>query len=157
MELIVAAALLGICEIIGFVGFGWLIRQWFESKQAEIERRLADTMQEWLVQPAPDKPSKLAELADAAGTVIGSAAARSIMATVSQSQSAIAHVANGAADQLQGQTNPILGLLQGGKRGKGAAVLRLAQMLGPMLGGLGGGKSGSNGGTEKPPRMNMEM
>jgi len=157
MELIIAAVLLGICEIIGFVGFGWLLRLWFNAKQAEIEKRLADTMQEWLEQPAPDKPSKLAELADAAGTVIGSAAARSLMATMSQQQSALAHVANGAADTLQGQQNPILGLLQGGKRGKGAAVLRLAQMLGPMLGGLGG-KSGSNGGEGKPSsRMNMEL
>lgn len=155
--MVVAAILLGFCQIIGFFCFSMLLRQWFNAKQAEFEARAAALVREWTEQPSPDKPSKLAQVADAAGTVIGAAAARSIMASVSQGQSAVAHVANGAADQLQAQQNPLMGLLQGGKRGKGAAVLRLAQLIGPMLGGLSGGKAETGGNGKPPNRMTMEL
>jgi hypothetical protein len=75
---------------------------------------------------------------DGMGTVVGSAAAKSLMASLKQTAGATANVANSVSDQLQAQGNPLLAMLTAGKRGKGAAVLRLAEMLGPMFAGKNG-------------------
>jgi hypothetical protein len=145
---IVAAILLGICQIITMLGATLLLRHFLNAKQAEIEARLEETVREWTAAQPDDQPSKLAVMLDATGSVIGSAAARSLMASLKQVQSSNAQVANGLSDQLQAEANPILGLLTSGKRGKGAAMMRLASLLGPLLTGKGGttGNHGSGSG-----------
>jgi hypothetical protein len=137
--MIIAAVLLGVIQLVGFAGLSWFLRLYFDRKQAEIEARLDAVVREWVVAESPDKPSKLALFIEAAGSTVGSAAARSIMATLSASDSHAARAANAAVDGLQAQQNPIIALLTGAKRGKGAAVMRLAEMLGPLLGGKGNG------------------
>lgn len=138
--MIAAAILLGVCQIITMLGCVLLLRKLINAKQAEMEARAEKALRDWIDAPEAGKPSKLALMLDAAGAVVGSATARSLMASLKQDASAQAHVANGIADTLQSQQNPVLGLLTGGKRGKGAAVLRLAEMLGPMFaGGKGNG------------------
>jgi len=143
--MIIAAILLGICQIIGFIGFGWLLRMYFERKQAQIERRIDATLHEWFTPEAEGEPHKAARALAAMGEVVGAAAARSIMASIAADRSHLSRQVNGALDEAQGAQNPILGLLSGGKRGKGAALAQLAAALGPMLAGHGGG--GHNGGS----------
>jgi hypothetical protein len=144
-----AVCLLGVCQIAGAIVAGLLIRRYIARLRSEISTAIADLVN----QPAPDQPSKLAAIIDMAGAVIGSAAARSIMASLSADKSHAANVANGVADKLQAHQNPLLAILAGGKRGKNAGVLRLAEMLGPLLGGSGPAQgqlplsSGSNHGT----------
>ena len=139
-----AVFLLGVAQIVGAFVAAVMIRRYIAQLRAEVESQISEAIRDLVSQPAPDQPSKLAQLVDMAGTVIGSAAARSIMANLNADKSHMANVANGAADQIQAQQNPLLALLAGGKRGKGAAVLRLAEMLGPMLGGIGKGSNGAN-------------
>jgi len=141
--MIIAAVLLGICQIIGFLGLSWLLRMYFDHKQAEIERRIDATLREWFTPEHEGEPHKAAKALSAMGEVVGAAAARSIMASIAADRSHVARAANGAADELQGVQNPILGLLSGGRRGKGAALAQLAAALGPMLGGGNGGNGGN--------------
>lgn len=138
--MIFAIVLLGICQIAAIMGGIVLFKRVLDAKQAEIEYKLAAALKDFTDVQPDDQPSKLAILLDATGAVIGSAAARSLMASLKQVQSADAHVANGVADQLQADQNPILGLLTSGKRGKGAALMRLATLIGPMLTGAGNTK-----------------
>lgn len=133
--MILAALFVGFCQILTTVCVCLWIRHTVSHKQAEIERRAERAFQEWFTQPEPDKPSKFALLIHEAGTVIGSAAARSIMASLQADNSHVARVANGLSDELQAKQNPLVGLLAGGKRGKGAALMRLAELLGAGLGG----------------------
>jgi len=142
--MLIAVILLGICQIAALFSSVYLVRRYVEAKQAQFEAKLADLV----TPPSEGKPSKLSLIVDAAGTVIGSAAARSLMATLQQRNSSVAQVANGQADLLQAQANPLLALLSGGKRGKGAAVQRLAELLGPML--FGGQGIKSNGAGASP-------
>lgn len=152
-SVIFAIFLLGVCQIAGAIVAALLIRRYIGRLRSDIESQLIGAVRDLVDQPAPDQPSKLAQIVDMAGAVIGSAAARSIMASLSADKSHAANVANGVADQLQAQQNPLLAILAGGKRGKNAGVLRLAQMLGPLLGGSGPAQgqlplsSGSNHGT----------
>lgn len=132
--MLLVAILFGIIQILCCVSFCVFLRWFFNAKQAEVESRLETAFREWVEQPEPGKPSKLAETTAAVGAVIGQAAAQSIMASLNAERSHLARVANGAADELQGQQNPLVALLAGGRRGKGAAVLRLAEMLGGMVG-----------------------
>lgn len=151
--MIFAAILLGVCQIITMLGCVLLLRRLINAKQAEIEERAERALRDWVESPEAGKPSKLAVMLDAAGAVVGSAAARSLMASLKQDASAQAHVANGISDTLQAQQNPVLGLLTGGKRGKGAAVLRLAEMLGPMLAGSGKGNGATTEGSSVHSRL----
>jgi len=152
-SVIFAVFLLGLCQIAGAIVAAVLIRRYIARLRAEIESQIAGALSDLVSQPAPDQPSKLALIVDMAGAVIGSAAARSIMASLSADKSHAANVANGVADQIQAQQNPLLAILAGGKRGKNAGVLRLAQMLGPLLSGSGQAQgqlplsSGSNHGS----------
>ena len=145
--MIAAALLLAFCQIVTVFGACLLLRRWINAKQAEIEAKAERALREWIESPKEGEPSKLAVMLDAAGAVVGSAAARSLMASFKQQSSSAAQVANGASDMLQAQQNPLVGLLAGGKRGKGAALLRLAELLGPMLGGKSGNHSGDSGGS----------
>jgi hypothetical protein len=150
--MIVAAILLGICQVVTMFGVCLLFRHFINAKQAEIERRADAALRAWVESPQEGEPSKLAVLVDAMGAVIGSAAARSLMASLKQQDSAVAQVANGVSDRLQGQTHPLQALLVGGKRGKGAALLRLAELLEPML----AGKSNGDGAGAVVPRKHRE-
>lgn len=151
-----------IAVILGFFGvFVTLLglavgAVWYaERLRASYEARLAALLREWGSPGADGGPSQLASLVDAAGTVIGRAAAQSIMASVSASDAHVARVANGLADEVQGRQNPVLGLLAGGRRGKGAAVARLAELLGPLLSSAGSpaGEVGNNGHSSVRDRM----
>jgi len=144
--MVLAALLFGICQASIMLGALLLSRWWLNRKQADIERRLNEAVREWVEAPAEGQPSRLAITLDAMGAVIGAAAARSLMASMKQSQSSVAQVANGAADELQGKVNPIMALLAGGKRGKGAAVARLSEMLLPLLTGNRSSNGGGAGG-----------
>lgn len=154
MLLIVSVFLAGLLQSICLVvGVGWLIGR----EKRRLSDRLDALQHEWFDHPE-GQPHKAAQVIDAAGAVIGSAAARSIMASLGADASHAARAANGAADMLQAQQNPLLGLLAGGKRGKGAAVMRLAEMLGPMLSG-GGNHNGNGappGGAEYTGRRHRE-
>jgi len=153
-SVIIAAILLGLSEIIGFMALSLLIRHIINAKQAEIEQRAEEALHRWLDPQPEGKPSKFAEFLDAGGSVVGSAAARSIMASLGAERSHTARAANGLVDEIEGAQNPILGLLSGGKRGKGAAIAKLAQMLLPMLAGHNG--AGAPGVETIPPRRHRE-
>lgn len=143
--MILAAIIISVSQFVAILAGCLLIRRILNAKEAEIVARVSLMAQEWFNPTAEGKPSKAAEILDAAGSVVGAAAARSIMASLSASNSHAARAANGMADELQAQQNPILGLLTGGKRGKGAALMRLAELLGPAL--LKGGNGGSGDNT----------
>lgn len=130
MLLVGCVILTGFLQTIGLiVGVNWLIGR----EKRLLQERLLAAQHEWFTPPAEGQPHKAAVVLDAAGSVVGAAAARSIMASLSADASHAARAANGMADELQGRANPLLGLLAGGKRGKGAAMMRLAEVLGPML------------------------
>jgi hypothetical protein len=150
-----ALILLGICQILAPFGAFFVLRWYIEWKQSEIETRIETTLHQWIDQPAPDKPSKLAETLGAVGAVVGSTAAKSLMLSAQQQSSSLAQVANGIADPLAAQLNPLVALLGGGRRGKNSAVLRLAELLGPMLSGSGAPKNGNH--SDKPNQGSFSL
>jgi hypothetical protein len=152
--LILAVVSIGLCQIFALFYVAFSLKRYAEAKQADIERRLIETIADYVNSPDPKTPSKLALIVHQLGLVIGSSAAQSLRASLSQESSALTHVANGAIDQLQGQQNPILALLSGGKRGKGSAIIKLAGMLQGMLGSNNHGGSGQ--GTTTPRRDGEE-
>ena len=115
--------------VLSAVGVVWYVGR----MRSDYEARLQSVVHSWCDPGSNGAPSRLANVVDAMGTVLGRAAAQSIMASMSASDSHVARVAGGLADEAQGRQNPLLGLLAGGRRGKGAAVARLAELLGPML------------------------
>jgi len=136
LPMIIAAILLGLCQIVTTFGACLLLRRFINAKQAEIEAKAEASLRAWIDLQGEnhDQPSKLALMLDGMGAVVGSAAARSLMNSIKQPASAAANVANGIAEPMIAQQNPLLAMLTTGKRGKGAAVLRLAELLGGMLG-----------------------
>lgn len=140
--MIFAAVLLGVCQLVTMLGVVLFIRHAFNAKQAELEARAEAKYHEWF-DHQEGKPHKFAEAVNAVGAVIGSAAAQSIMASLSAEKSHAARAANGEADAALGNAVPIMGLLTGGKRGRAAAMMQLMS----TLGGLGGGapSNGDNG------------
>lgn len=146
MSVILAAIILGCIQILGFVGLSWSLRLYFDRKQAEIESRIDATVRGWMEPTEDGKMSKFGELLDAAGSVIGRAAAHSIMGALSSQDGKAARLANDLSANVEAKQNPIMALLAGGKRGKGAAVMRLAELLGPMLSRSGGSGSNHTGG-----------
>jgi len=155
--MIIEAIILGLCQIVTFVGLSCLFRMWADRKQAEIEQRIDAALHDWCDQLEEGKPSKLALAADAVGETVGAAAAKALMRSLKVDNSHVARVANGLSDEVQAEQNPLLGLLAGGARGKGAAVMKLAGLLGPMLAGRGssGPDTGTNGHGGKPPRFSF--
>jgi len=131
--MLICLILLVFCQLCATLSAFWLLPRYLNRKQAEIEAKAEEVVRSWAESPKPGEPSKIALLLDSMGTVVGSAAARSLMLHLNQTVSSTAMVANGESAPLQAQQNPLLGLLMGGKRGKGAAVMRLAELLGPML------------------------
>jgi len=155
--MIIAAIILGLCQIVTFAGLSCLFRMWADRKQAEIEQRIDAALHDWCDQPEEGMPSKLALAADAIGATVGASAAKALMRSLKVENSHVARVANGLAEEVQAEQNPLLGLLAGGARGKGAAVMKLAGLLGPMLAGRGSSSTdtGSNGHGGKPPRFSF--
>lgn len=153
--LYIAVALLCVCQFAAALLVLWGISRIIERQKAELSARARAALEEWLVPEAEGQPHKLAQLVAAMGEVIGSSAARSIMASLSADKSHVARVANGMTDELQGVQNPLVGLLAGGRRGRGAAVARLTQMLGAMFNNLGGQSNspGSNGHSDVADRI----
>lgn len=131
--MVIVTVLVGACQIITLLGVALLLKRWADAKQAEIEARLSAALRAWGEPQGEGKPSKAAEVLDAMGAVVGAAAARTIMSSLAADASHTARAANTLGDIAQGQSNPVLGLLTGGKRGKGAALARLAEIIGPML------------------------
>lgn len=135
----------------------WLVNRQILKEKREIQARIDALVSEWFTAPE-GQPHKAAQVLDLAGTVVGAAAARSIMATLGQRASSAAMVANSAADGIQAQANPLMALLAGGMGrkagGKGAAVMRLAELLGPMLAGRNGGNSQQ---SEAPHRDSFSL
>lgn len=145
-----AVILLCVCQILTTYGLTLILRRIINAKQAEIEAKAEAALRAWIDLQGEnhDQPSKLALMLDSMGAVVGSAAARSLMNSMKQSTSAVANVANGIADPLLAQQNPLLAMLTTGKRGKGAAVLRLAEMLGGVFAKPhDNGNSAPNGGS----------
>jgi hypothetical protein len=121
----------------------WMVNRVISREKRQIQARIDALVSEWFVAPEGE-PHKAARVLDAAGTVVGSAAARSIMGTLGQRASSATMVANIASDNIQGQANPLMALLAGGmgrKAGKGAALMHLAELIGPMLKGNGNGNT----------------
>lgn len=144
-----------IAVILGFLGVVVTLlglaagAVWYvERLRASYEARLLAMVHSWIDVGPDGSPSQLAAVVDAMGAVVGRAAAQSIMASISAGESHVSRVAGGLADELQGRQNPILGLLAGGRRGKGAAVARLAELLGPMLMKAGGASEVSGNGHD---------
>jgi hypothetical protein len=147
----IALILLGIAQITVTIGVIFAARRYIEDKQAELEERATLILADWFNPASPTEASKMAALLDAAGAIIGGAAARSIMGSLGQRDSSVAKAANGAADEIEATQNPLMGLLGKSKRGRGAAVARLGQLLLPMLSNIGGnGKANDRMG--KPPQ-----
>jgi hypothetical protein len=105
-----------------------LFRRFFEAKQAEITQEIVTLVHLW-VDPTPDgKASKVALYAEALGECVGSSAARSLVRTAQQLKSSESVVVNGIQAKLEAEDNPIMDLLTGSRRGKGAAFERLVGM-----------------------------
>lgn len=136
---VLAVILLAFCQIAGGILAGILVSRRIDRVRTEVRDEISRILVDWTSQPEEGKASKLAELVDMVGAVIGSAAARSILASLNADASHGARAANTLSDQITAQQNPLLGLLTGSKRGKGAAVARLAQLLGGMFTGSGSG------------------
>lgn len=151
--------LLALTQVLCFAGLAVFLRWLLNAKQREIEQKLDAAMRQWLESPEEGKPSKLAELLYTAGQVVGQSAANSIMRSLDSDKGHIARVANGVADGIEGSQNPILGLLSGGKRGKGAAVKRLGELLMGMFsggGGLPGLTAGPSNGSKSETQQRIE-
>lgn len=130
--MVYAIILLCICQITAPLVAYKLITRYIEAKQLAITEQIQKTIASWVNSPEEGKPSQLANVLGACGSVVGSAAAQSILASFNQQASSTAEVANGLANKIAIQQNPLMGLFMG-KKGKGAAIQRLAEILGPML------------------------
>lgn len=144
LYVVVACGLLSICQFVMLLCAGVWIQRILDRKILEVRNQIQGAIEDLVTAPAPDQPSKLAQLLDLAGSVVGSAAARSIMASLAADKSHAVRVANSASDELEAQQNPIMSILAGTKRGRGAGLLRLAGLLGGILG-TGTGPAGSGG------------
>jgi hypothetical protein len=145
---LIALVLLIVCQITVPIGAAIALRRWAERKQAEIEQRIEAAVHEWTDAPGPGLPSKAAETVSLCGEIIGRSAAKSIKQSFTQESTALTQVTNGIVEPIEAQANPLITLMTGGRRGKNAAIFRLAQILGPMLGNKGGG---NGAGAGQPP------
>ena len=131
---------LAIASFSGFLFIGlmiWAVSHRIQRQVAVLEYNakasIETAIREWIESPDSTTPSRLAMFIDTLGATIGSATARSIMASLNAEKSQVAHVANGISDQVQAVQNPLVALLAGGRRGKNSAVMRLAEILGQQF------------------------
>ena len=150
--MILALIFLGLSQIISVLLAYRLFTRYISKKQAEIQEQVLDSLHRFVDSPGEGKPSQFAIILDSAGVVVGGAAARNIMKSLGGADGHAGNVASGIAGELQAQVNPLVGLLSGGRRGKGAAMMRLAELLGPMF---NRNAPGANGGGDPPlqPRL----
>lgn len=151
--LLIAALVVCSVQIACFVGAGLWVQWQFRRKEAELREAANRLIREWFVPPAEDQPHKAAEVLAALGEVVGRTAAQSIMASIAAERASVARQANGAAEDIMAAQNPLLGLLSGGKKGKGAAIAKLAGLLGPMLAGPKGNGSDQAAGQSVRERL----
>lgn len=154
--MLVACALMMLCQCIYFIGLYWLITRWAERKQRDIERRVDAVIKDWTTPEAEGQPHKFARLVYSIGETVGQAAARSLSAQVKADASHTARVANGIADNLEAQSNPILSMVSGTARGKGAAMRRLTELLLPMLAGAAQPKPNNGNGQSVASRLGRQ-
>ncbi len=135
--MVFAIVLVGILQVIalGYIAIRLknAISAGIEAKQTEISARLSEVIYDFVNPQEGGKPSKLAEVLQSAGVVVGSAAARSIMASINADSAHVARAANGVSDIIEAQQNPVAALLKGSRRGKGAAIQRLGEILLPLF------------------------
>jgi hypothetical protein len=147
-DILLASLLLILAQSLLFGAGFLLIRAALIRKQQEIEQRVSETIHSWIDAEGDGKPSKLAVTLEAMGAVVGSAAARSLMASIGADGAHMAKAANNVSDQIEAQTNPLGMLLKGGRRGKGAAIDRLSGLVMQLFQNSSGG---GNGNTPTPP------
>jgi HAMP domain-containing protein len=126
------------------------LRRVVDIKIEAIKSDLTATITDY-VSPQGKDPSKLAEITETVGIIIGAAAAKSLMQSMGQRNSAASKVAGEMASAVDGQSNPLLALASSLPKGKGAGIARLAQLLAPMVGGNHGNQS--SGGDVKFTRL----
>lgn len=122
----------------------YLLQRYFEAKQATLLQDIETLKHQWF-SPGPNgTPSPIQSTMGDLGAVVGSAAARSIMASLKQVKSSEAVVANSLADGIQAQVDPLALLIGSTRRGgKGAAIERLVGFLREAFKGSGNSGSGS--------------
>lgn len=128
---------------------GFLALRWYVDGQ----RRALMAKVHDLTAADGEHPSQLAQFIDLAGETVGRAAARSIMQQIGTANSHAAKAANGMMAEVQPQ-NPLMAMLGGAKRGKGAGIMQLAQILGPMLSG-GTPSNGNSSGESVADRYKL--
>lgn len=122
-----------------------------ERKTSEIEGKVSAIVREFITNPDEHTPSKLAVMFDLFGATIAKGMVHEAAVQEKAEQSHVARVANNMLAEEQAYQNPILGILGKNKRGKNAAYVRLAEMIGQQLGAAGGGGNGAGGGGATPP------
>ena len=149
-SVIVAVVLLGVCQCIAVFCGCLFLRQVLNAKQAEIEKKMSDAVHGFIDPGGPEgnEPSQLGKILQAAGVVMGSAAAKSL---IDQYAAMTTHMKKAETSALTeigaaGGISPLELLAKG--KGKGGGFAMLAQALLPMLGNmLQGQRGGGNGGS----------
>lgn len=127
--------------------------RYFQSYLAVKELEMRSVIDDWTISPDSNTPSKLAQVTQLMGTVMGQAAAKSIMGAVNAQDAAIAKMANMASDEIEAAQNPLLALVKQGRKGKGSALERLAELMGPqIIQAIGGPGNGHATESEYIPR-----
>ncbi len=131
--------------ILGLAGTGVIVSRgicsYFDRKQSQIELRLDAMIHDYIDPQGEGKPSRLADITTQLGMIVGAAAAQQIIKSLQTEQGHVGKTVNG----LLAEQSPLLGLLSGGRRGKGAGLAKLAEMLAPMMAGGSGAGNGNNG------------
>lgn len=157
--MILAVILLGICQFVGFVGFCWYLRLYFDRKQAQI----VESVNAELAKLVAGEPCQSAAVLNAIGEHIGSVAGRTAKASLMADLSHVNRNANLDASDAQaaeiGSRHPALAAALGslGPRSKkGLLNNPILQLAFSALtgGGPGGGDTGNNhGGTDVKGRI----
>jgi len=139
---IIVAVLLVTCQLVTFVALACLIRLWASRKQAEVEARITDE----LARLVAGTPCQSASVLNAVGKCVGQEAGRSakmaILGELSGAQRGVNAIAQDAAIEGIGQSQPALGAILAGmgkSKAKGLLNNPLVQMA------LAGMQSKQNG------------
>lgn len=126
-------------QTLVIIGGGILAAVWIRREKRALQTRL----EEWFIPPAEGQSSRISQAIEAAAALIGSAAARSIMATLRADKSHVQRVVNNLTEEGEASANPLMAMLTAGGKGKGSSLGKLASMLAPMLAGMVGGGNGA--------------
>lgn len=121
MDMIIAAILIGICQIVTFAGFVWVIRIWADRKQAQITAAINDELAKLVAGEPCQAGAVFNAIAKQMGQVAGVAAKAGIMGDLGQLTRAENITAKEEQLSMIAGQNPQLGaVLAGmGKRGSG--------------------------------------